>query len=67
MGDVASVPESQMKANFEFFLKKIDDWLLVQKNITESLHKLILTLLDKLVILPIHCCSEDDALTILRR
>lgn len=64
MGDVASVPESQMKANFEFFLKKIDDRLLVQKNITESLHKLILTLLDKLVILPIHCCSEDDALTI---
>ena len=64
MGDMASTPESQMKTNYEFFLKRIDDWLLEQENITESLYKLILTLLDKLVILPIHCCSEDDALTI---
>lgn len=54
---------SNFKLNYDFFLEKIEKWR--QKNLTsETFNSLILTLLDNIVLLPIHCESEDDALTI---
>ena len=46
------------------FVKKIEDWWLNKDNSADSLNKLILCFLDQIVLLPIHCGSEDDALTI---
>lgn len=55
---------SILKINYKFFETKINEWWLREKNSTDKLNDLILTLLDQVVILPIHCGSEDDALTI---
>ncbi len=62
-GNVNNISESKLKDNFLFLGEKIDDWRITHNSATE-LNELILTLLDNLVLLPIHCGSEDDALTI---
>lgn len=50
--------------NYKYFERKIDEWVTADQNTSDAFHKLILSLLDHVVILPIHCDSEDDALTI---
>lgn len=50
--------------NYKLFQSKLDKWLSEQNNDPNALNSLILTLLDQVVVLPIHCGSEDDALTI---
>ncbi len=55
---------SNLVKNYNFFIEKIDQWRHVHNNSAEEFNKLILSLLDSVVLLPIHCDSEDDALTI---
>lgn len=57
-------PDCNMKSNYVDLCKKIEDWWLKQDNSADCLNKLILCFLDQIVLLPIHCGSEDDALTI---
>jgi hypothetical protein len=54
----------RFKSNFEFFNEAIGKWWHQKGQTAERLHELILTILDRVVLLPIHCSSEDDALTI---
>lgn len=56
--------KSHLLDNYKLFGEKIDEWWLSQGQTAEALNRLILTLLDSVVLLPIHCGSEDDALTI---
>lgn len=53
-----------IKKNYIDFCGKIDVWWKDNDYQAGELNKLILCLLDQVVILPIHCGSEDDALTI---
>ena len=53
-----------IKKNYIDFCGKIDGWWKDNGYQAGELNKLILCLLDQVVILPIHCGSEDDALTI---
>ena len=55
---------SNIKINYKFFNEKINEWWLKEHQSPDKLNDLILSLLDQVVILPIHCGSEDDALTI---
>lgn len=55
---------TKFKINYIVFDNKITDWWLSVKQSTEELSNFILCLLDKVVLLPIYCDSEDDALTI---
>lgn len=55
---------AKLKINFEFLNEKIKEWWLKEGNSPEKLNGLILTVLDQIVLLPIHCGSEDDALII---
>lgn len=57
-------PNCNFKKNYIHFGEKIDEWWKEKKLNGSELNELILTLLDQVVILPIHCGSEDDALTI---
>lgn len=57
-------PDCNMKSNYVDLCKKIEDWWLKKDNSADCLNKLILCFLDQIVLLPIHCGSEDDALTI---
>lgn len=57
-------PDCNLKRNYLYLGEKIDEWWKTKGNSTSELNKLILCLLDQVVILPIHCGSEDDALTI---
>ena len=57
-------PESKLLRNYAFLDQKVSEWWLSVSQSTTRLDTLILTLLDKVVLLPIHCGSEDDALTI---
>ena len=50
--------------NYKLFGEKIDEWWLSKGQTAAALNEFILTLLDNVVLLPIHCDSEDDALTI---
>ena len=61
--NLASV-ESNIVKNYIYFVGKIEEWLHSYNNSAEAFNKLILSLLDSIVLLPIHCESEDDALTI---
>lgn len=54
---------SKFKINFNFFNEKLDEWRLANPE-SEKFNDFILTLLDQIVLLPIHCGSEDDALII---
>jgi len=55
---------SNFKVNYNHFSGLIDKWWINEGQSAEKLNDLILTLLDQIVLLPIHCGSEDDALTI---
>jgi uncharacterized protein with ParB-like and HNH nuclease domain len=55
---------NKFKINFDYLIKKIDIWWLSVGNSPGELNSLILTLLDNVVLLPIQCDSQDDALTI---
>jgi hypothetical protein len=60
-----SVPESnksKLAENYRFFVGKIDEWR--GAHLADEFNKLIETLLYNIVLLPIECGSEDDALTI---
>ena len=57
-------PDCNLKKNYIHLGKKIDEWWKAQGNSASELNRLILCLLDQVVLLPIHCGSEDDALTI---
>lgn len=59
-----NTPDCPLKANYIDFCDKIDEWWKLHNYSTDSLNRLILCLLDQIVLLPIHCGSEDDALTI---
>jgi hypothetical protein len=50
--------------NFRFYIDKIDEWRQEHGGDSGKFNAFILTLLDKVVLLPIECGSEDDALTI---
>jgi len=52
------------RKNYDYFIEQIDNWQSIKNYISEELENLITCLLDKIVILPIECSSEDDALTI---
>lgn len=54
--------KSKLAENYRFFIDKIDTWR--NTNSAEEFNKLIETLLYNVVLLPIECGSEDDALTI---
>lgn len=63
-GDFGQVDSSsKFRINFNCFDKKLEEWQL-QNPGSEKFMDLILTLLDQIVLLPIHCGSEDDALII---
>jgi len=62
--DGRGLSDCRMKTNFEYFTSAISEWWLIRHNDAEVLNDLILTFLDQVVLLPIHCSSEDDALTI---
>ena len=53
---------SRLYKNYDMFKKKISDWK--QGKTSDELNKLILTFLDNVVLLPILCETEDDALNI---
>jgi len=58
-----SIPKCKLHDNYLFFKEKMEEWC--RDNPTsKDLEELILALLDNVVMLPIHCDSEDDALTI---
>ncbi|WP_323596007.1 DUF262 domain-containing protein [Aliarcobacter butzleri] len=56
--------ENLLKMNLEFFSEKINTWWKQSNNSTQNLNNLILKFLDNIVILPIECGSQDDALII---
>lgn len=63
--DGGSTPDnSRLKINYKYFTDKLAQWWIAENNRTDKLNELILTLLDQVVVLPIHCGSQDDALTI---
>ena len=53
---------SRLYINYDMFKMKISDWK--QGKTSDELNKLILTFLDNVVLLPILCETEDDALNI---
>jgi hypothetical protein len=55
---------AKLKINFIRLRDKITDWWASVGESTDKLNELILVLLDQVVLLPIHCESEDDALII---
>jgi uncharacterized protein with ParB-like and HNH nuclease domain len=62
--DGNNTPECKLKNNYNHLANKIEEWWRSVNQSTDQLNDLILTLLDQVVLLPIHCDSEDDALTI---
>jgi len=57
-------PDCNLKTNYTYLGKKVEEWWKDKGLSGNELNELILTLLDQVVMLPIHCGSEDDALTI---
>lgn len=55
--------ESKLKINYNFFNEKIDEILKYEFD-SDKFNDFIITLLDRVVLLPIHCGSEDDSLII---
>jgi hypothetical protein len=60
--NVPDANKSKLAENYRFFVGKIDEWRSTHS--ADEFNKLIETLLYKIVLLPIECGSEDDALTI---
>jgi hypothetical protein len=56
--------KSNFLKNYRYFLKEITDWRKKQNYDSTDLQELIITLLYKVVLLPIGCGSKDDALKI---
>ena len=56
--------ENKIKTNFLHLSEKLTVWIESVQNRTDKLNNLILMILDKVVLLPIHCASQDDALVI---
>ena len=56
--------DNKFKVNYEYFNKVVEQWWLGCGNDPDELNRLILTLLNDIVLLPIHCDSQDDALVI---
>ena len=63
-GGAKTSDDSKLKKNFNIFEKKLMNWWASKNESPTALNNLILTLLDNVVLLPIHCGSQDDALTI---
>jgi len=55
---------SKLAVNFRYFAERIDEWRRATSNSSDALLNLIDTFLDKIVLLPIECGSDDDALII---
>lgn len=62
--DEEKTNNNKLVANFEYFIEAIDNWRKINDNSADALVNLIDTFLDKVVLLPIECGSNDDALTI---
>ena len=58
------LPENNFKVNFDYLKSAIDKFREDTQYNADKLNDLILTILDNIVLLPIECGSEDDALTI---
>lgn len=56
--------DCHLKSNYVDLCQKIDEWWKLNEYSADRLNSLILCFLDQIVLLPIHCGSEDDALTI---
>lgn len=56
--------DSKLKKNFNNFNQKLTKWWRSVNESPEALNNFILMLLDNVVLLPIYCGSQDDALTI---
>ncbi len=56
--------DCHLKSNYVDLCQKIDEWWNLNEYSADRLNSLILCFLDQIVLLPIHCGSEDDALTI---
>lgn len=56
--------KSNLVINYYFFTNIIKEWRCAAGDSSEALLNLIDTFLDKIVLLPIECGSDDDALTI---
>lgn len=65
---ILNKPHEQIPKNFEenfqLFERKIHEFILATDSNPDKLRGLIETVLDHIVLLPIHCSSEDDALTL---
>jgi hypothetical protein len=59
---VLDTNKSKLAENYRFFIGKIDEWRGAHS--ADEFNRLIETLLYNIVLLPIECGSEDDALTI---
>jgi len=55
---------SKLAENFRYFVETIEEWRKATSNSADALLNLIDTFLDKIVLLPIECGDDDDALTI---
>ena len=62
LGTVSDTNKNNLAENYRLFIEKIDEWRNIHT--AEEFNKLIETLLYNIVLLPIECGSEDDALTI---
>lgn len=61
---VKDTDNSNLAMNYRFFIEKIDEWRQEHSNDSDTFNRFISTLLYRIVLLPIECGSEDDALTI---
>lgn len=65
---VDKTPKCKFVDNYQFFEMAIDDWCKSSStddlSLTVALKDFILVLLDDILLLPIHCDSQSDALTI---
>jgi len=62
--DTKSEPDNIFCNNYNYFIEWIEEWQKNNNYASEKLKNLITSFLDKTVMLPIECGSEDDALTI---
>jgi len=56
--------DDRFKRNYRRFEGLIEKWWSERNSSADELNKLILTILDEIVILPINCDTQDDALTV---
>lgn len=61
-GDI--IPSKRFQDNFNFFKNKLEDFWLESNSNPMAMESFIGMMLDKIVLLPIGCESEDDALTL---